>query len=120
LTGLETERRNPCLYQYLARAKLTQCDSISASPARISCYEDALSALEKGRELAPPDRNFLVPLALTYDELGRFIEAEWIFYEAQHWDPKSIYLNEIYKYHLSRWRAPQSAAAAEQAPEQKQ
>jgi len=103
----------------LASAKLTQCDSISASPARISYYEDALSALEKARELAPPDRNVLAPLALTYDELGRFIEAEWIFYEAQHWDPKSIYLNEIYKYHLSRWRAPQPAAAG-QAPEQKQ
>jgi hypothetical protein len=46
-------------------------------------------------------------LALTYDELGRFAEAEWIFYEARHSDPKSIYLNEVYKYHLSRCRTAQ-------------
>jgi hypothetical protein len=56
---------------------------------------------------------------LTYDELGRFAEAEWIFYEARQWDPRSIYLNEIYKYHLSRWQTPQSSTAAEQPPAQK-
>ena len=71
------------------------------------CYEEALTALQKARELSPADRTFLVPLALTYDGLGRYPEAEWIFYEARHWDPRSIYLNEVYKYHLSRWRNPQ-------------
>jgi O-antigen ligase len=120
LRGLETEKRNPFLYQYLASAKLTRCDSLPGAGERASCYEDALSALSKARELAPSDRSFLVPLAATYDALDRFAEAEWIFYEARQWDPRSIYLNEIYKYHLYRWRASQSSPAAEQSPMQKQ
>jgi predicted Zn-dependent protease len=120
LRGLETEKRNPFLYQYLASAKLTRCDSLPDAGERATCYEDALSALSKARELAPSDRTFLVPLAATYDALDRFAEAEWIFYEARRWDPRSIYLNEIYKYHLYRWRASQSSPAAEQSPMQKQ
>ena len=107
LRGLKSEQQNPYLYQYLASAELTQCDSISDLPERRSCYEEAVQALEKARALAPQDRSFLVPLALTYDELGRFAEAEWIFYEAGRWDPRSTYLKEIYRYHLSRWRGAQ-------------
>ena len=118
LRGLETEKQNPFLYHYLASAKLTRCDSLPGAGERASCYEEALSALAKARELAPSDRSFLVPLAATYDALDRFAEAEWIFYEARQWDPRSIYLTEIYKYHLFRWA--QSAAVAEQPPEQKQ
>src|SRR5207237_10615314 len=76
LRGLKTEQRDPYLYQYLASAKLTHCDSISDLQEQPSCYEDALPALEKARALAPQDRNFLVPLALTYDGVARFAEAE--------------------------------------------
>ena len=119
LRGLETEKQNPFLYQYLASAKLTRCDSLPGAGERASCYTDALSALAKARELAPADRSFLVPLAATYDALDRFAEAEWIFYEARQWDPRSIYLNEIYKYHLFRWAA-QPATLAEQPAERKQ
>jgi len=105
--GLETEKQNPFLYQYLASAKLTRCDAMSGD--KQSCYEDALSALQRAHALAPQDRTFQVPLALTYDGLERFAEAEWIFTEARQWDPRSIYLEEIYKYHLSRWRNPEIA-----------
>lgn len=108
--GLETEKQNPFLYQYLASAKLTRCDSAPDTSAKIACYEDALNAFRKARELAPADRTFLVPLALTYDGMGRYAEAEWIYDEARHWDPRSIYLDEIYKYHLWRWKNPASAA----------
>jgi O-antigen ligase len=120
LRGLETEKQNPFLYHYLASAKLTRCDSLPNAGERASCYEDPLAALIKARNLAPADRTFLVPLAATYDALDRFAEAEWIFYEARRWDPKSIYLTEIYKYHLVRWRESQSATASEQPPTQKQ
>jgi O-antigen ligase len=113
LRGLKSEQQNPYLYQYLASAELTQCDSISDLQERRSCYENAVQALEKARSLAPQDRTFLVPLALTYDELGRFAEAEWIFYEAGRWDPRSTYLNEIYRYHLSRWRGAQGSQSTE-------
>jgi hypothetical protein len=50
---------------------------------------------------------------LTYDELARFAEAEWIFYEARRWDPRSIYLDEIYRYHLYRWRTAQLTQSTE-------
>ena len=102
--GLATERQNPFLYQYLASAEFSRCDSIADSNTRIACYDEAIGTLEKARALAPQDRTFLVPLGLAYDEIGRFPEAEWMFYEARHWDPKSIYLGEVYKYHLSRWQ----------------
>lgn len=108
LRGLETERKNPFLYQYLASAEFTRCDSLSESQARLQCYEEPIRALEMARALAPQDRTLLVPLALGYDALGRFAEAEWIFYEALHLDPKSIYLPQVYNYHLSRWRNPQA------------
>jgi len=120
LRGLQTEKRNPFLYQYLASGKLTRCDSIASAGERASCYEDALSSLSKARELAPSDRTFLVPLAATYDALDRFAEAEWIFDEARHWDPRSIYLNELYRYHLSRWESPQPATGSEESQEKKQ
>ncbi|PYK30336.1 MAG: hypothetical protein DME57_07210 [Verrucomicrobia bacterium] len=110
LRGLESEKQNPFLYQYLASAKLTKCDSAADTSGRAACYEDALSALQKARDLSPSDKTFLVPLALTYDNLGRFAEAEWIYDEARYWDPKSIYLNEFYKYHLSRWQNPRPTA----------
>ena len=109
LRGLETEKQNPFLYQYLASAKLTRCDAMTSPADKRACYEDALTALQQAYVLAPADRTFQVPLALTYDGLERFAEAEWIFDEARRWDPKSIYLNEIYKFHLSRWRNPEIA-----------
>jgi O-antigen ligase len=117
--GLETERQNPFLYQYLASAEFSRCDSMSDWHDRVSCYEPATGTLEKARALAPQDRTFLVPLALAYDELGRFPEAEWIFYDARHWDPKSVYLTEVYKYHLSRWQGPRSTAQDKRATKPK-
>ena len=45
LRGLESEKQNPFLYQYLASATLTRCDSLAGSGERASCYESALSAL---------------------------------------------------------------------------
>jgi len=103
--GLTTEKQNPNLYQYLASAQFTHCDATSDPQNRVQCYQAPLDALEKARVLAPEDRAILVQLALAYDAVGRYAEAEWVFYEARKWDPRSIYLNELYKFHLSQWRA---------------
>jgi O-antigen ligase len=102
--GLTSETRNPNLYQYLASAQFARCDEISSSQDRVQCNQAPLSVLEKARALAPEDRVILVQLALAYDAVGRYPEGEWAFYEAQKWDPKSIYLNQIYKFHLSQWQ----------------
>lgn len=117
--GLATEHDNPYLYQYLASAQLTGCYATSDSQPQRSCYEQALGTLQKSRALAPQDRTFLLQLAFTYDALGRFPEAEWMFYEARKWDPKSVYLEEVYKYHLSQWRAAQPISQADRTKENK-
>jgi O-antigen ligase len=102
--GLTSEKENPNLYQYLASALFARCDEISNSQDRVQCSQAPLSALEKARALAPQDRVILVQLALAYDAVGRYPEGEWAFYEAQKWDPRSTYLNQIYKFHLSQWQ----------------
>jgi O-antigen ligase len=119
LRGLATEHKNPYLYQYLSSGEFTQCDSMSDEHARAVCYQNPIAALETARALTPQDRNLLVKLGLAYDVVGRHSEAEWMYYDAKQWDPKSIYLNEIYKYHLSRWMSP-APTAAEQSETQKQ
>ena len=115
LRGLETEQKNPNLYRYFASAKLSKCDSAADDQARTACYDEAIDALTKARQLAPQDRSILLQLALSYDSIGRFTEGEWLFDEARYWDPKSIYLNEVYKYHLSRWRSGPKKAEPDQS-----
>jgi Flp pilus assembly protein TadD len=105
LRGLKTEKRNPNLYQYLASAQFTLCDRISDPQVRAQCYGAPVTALEEARALAPQDRTVLVQLALGYDAAGRYPEAEWAFYDARKCDPRSVYLNDVYKFHLGQWRA---------------
>jgi tetratricopeptide (TPR) repeat protein len=70
----------------------------------MACYEKAIAAFEKARTLAPQDKTFLLPLASSYDSIGRFAEAEWIWDEALRLDPRSTSLNGPYQAHLNRWR----------------
>ena len=72
--------------------------------ARLSFYQGAIMAFEKGRALAPQDKTFAVSLGLAYDELGRFTEGEWMFNEALALDPKSTPTKQIYEAHLEHWR----------------
>ena len=102
--GLATEQKNPNLYHYLGSAEATRCDSIADLHARMTCYEKAIAAFEKARTLAPQDQTFLLPLASTYDTMGRFAEAEWMWEEALRLDPRSTSLNEVYQGHLGRWQ----------------
>jgi tetratricopeptide (TPR) repeat protein len=106
--GLATEQKNPNLYHYLGSAEATRCDSISDSQARTSCYAEAIAAFGKARTLAPQDKTFLLPLASSYDSMGRFAEAEWIWEEALRLDPRSTSLNEVYQGHLGRWQTATS------------
>jgi tetratricopeptide (TPR) repeat protein len=114
--GLATEQANPYLYKYLASAQFTRCDALADFAARVSCYERPIENLNKARRLAPQDTTFTLQLAFTYDLMERFAEAEWMFYEARRWDPRSIYLKEAYDVHLSVWGA---ATANKPAPQPK-
>jgi tetratricopeptide (TPR) repeat protein len=103
LRALSWEQKNPNLYQYLGNARAGLGDTMTDPRARLSFYEAAINAFEKGRMLAPLDRNFAIQLASVYDELGRFAEAEWMFNEALRLDPKSESLRRYYEAHLERW-----------------
>jgi O-antigen ligase len=103
LQGLEREQKNPNLFYYLGRARVFQGD-LHDGPARTSFYLAALDAFASARTLAPRDETFALEIAFTYDRLGRFAEAEWIFGEAFALDPNSRLMRAYYNEHLERWR----------------
>ena len=110
LRGLEIERSNQNLYDYLGRAQILQGNQTSDQQERVNSFEAALATLEKARGLAPRDVNFTVEIALVYDALGRFEEAEWAFDRALDLDPKSYWLKQDYQAHLKRWKGTASAS----------
>jgi len=109
LQGLAREQKNPNLYQYLGSARVEEGDAMTEPQARLSFYQGAIMAFEKGRALAPRDKTFAVSLGLAYDELGRFAEGEWMFNEALALDPKSAPTKQIYEAHLEHWRLGETA-----------
>lgn len=104
LQGLDREQKNPNLYQYLGSGRVEQGDAMIEPMARLSFYQGAITAFEKGRVLVPRDKTFAVSLGLAYDELGRFAEGEWMFNEALALDPRSTPTKQIYEAHLEHWR----------------
>jgi O-antigen ligase len=101
--GLSFEKQNPDLYDYLGHSRVDLADTFKDKTKRPALYLAALKDFERGWALAPMDETFPLELAFTYDELQRFPEAEWMFYEARARDPKSTSLQEYYQGHLIRW-----------------
>jgi O-antigen ligase len=104
LRGLNYDRKNPNLYQYLGSARFDQADRGQAGGAAAQFYQEALAAFEKGRALAPREEAFAIGVADSYDALQRFAEGEWIYEQAVALDPRSESLNALYKAHLKKWR----------------
>lgn len=102
-SGLKTEQKNPNLYGYMGSAYLQQGDARTNLEDRAWFYGEALRRFKTARQLAPLDENFALQLGYTYDKLGRFPEAEWMFYEALRLDPKSVSTKRYYERHLKRW-----------------
>jgi hypothetical protein len=57
------------------------------------------------------DKTFPLELAGTYDTLGRFPEAEWMYSEARALDPKATSTQEAYEAHLKLWKGKPPAPA---------
>jgi O-antigen ligase len=104
MRGLASEHQNPSLYDYLGRARAAQGNLSSDQSRRSALFESAIIPIENARDLAPRDVYFTVELALIYDALGRFQEAENRFQAALQLDPKSARLRQDYEEHLRRWR----------------
>jgi O-antigen ligase len=102
--GLARDPRNPRLYQYLSGGYRVRGEEARDAQSRTESLERALEALHEARKLSPLDSNLLVTIARVYDDLGKYREAEWIFYLALEADPKSVELRKLYRIHLWRWR----------------
>ena len=104
LKALQYETRNPSIYYSLGRARSSGGDAQQIPEAKASFYNAAVPAYFKARELAPLDKTYAIELALTYDALERFPEAEWLYGEARKLDPRSTTLRDYYNAHLDRWK----------------
>jgi Flp pilus assembly protein TadD len=101
--ALAYEQSNPRLYFVLGRAvdALAGKATLEERQARL---EAAIAAFDRARRLDPLDGNHPLDLALLYDDLGRFAEAEWMYGLARERDPRSVSLANMYRAHLRRWQ----------------
>jgi len=104
LKGLQYEKKNPDLYQYLGSAQLDQAAEAKDRATRTGLFEAAIDTFEKGRAVAPSEKAFWMALGQAYDQLGRFQEAEWMLYQARLLDPNFVPLKDVYDEHLRRWQ----------------
>jgi O-antigen ligase len=114
--GLAFEQHDPLLFYYLGLSQSLAADSWSDRAAKGSFYDAALHSFEKARQLAPLDKTYFLELAFTYDALGRFDEAEWMFQAATALDPRATATREYYAAHLKLWQSHGSTPAAPEKP----
>ncbi len=103
LRALEYEKQNPFIYDFLGRGRNSQGFMMRDPRAQASFHRAALEAFWQARDISPHDKVFAIDLGLTYDALGRFAEAEWMYDEALVLDPKSKSTREYYDAHIQRW-----------------
>ncbi len=101
--ALRYERQNPMIFFYLGRALLALRYQAEQGEAATPSAEEVLAAFEQAHRLAPLDGTYALDLALTYDELRRFSEAEWMYGVARTRDPRSQALAQLYEAHLESW-----------------
>ena len=116
LKGLAFEHHNPQLYYSLGRSRFLAAEQQKSNLARDSFYRAALPAYQSARELAPLDETYWLEPGLTFDALGRFSEAEWMFDGARRLDPKSQPIRQYYEAHLKQWTGMKAANTAVSAP----
>ena len=96
--------RDPEPFYYLGRARVLGGSVEKNQDAAASFYRAAVPAFERAVALAPLDETYLIELALTWDALKQFSEAEWRYDQAMALDPLSSSLREYYRAHLDQWK----------------
>lgn len=114
--GIEYEKENPNLFYYLGRARALAGDQAD-SAMRASFYQAALLPYEEARKLVPLDETYALELAFTYDGLGRFSEAEWLYNQALALDPNSTSAKQYYQAHLEQWRTSDITPTKKEQPD---
>jgi O-antigen ligase len=103
-TALHHEQQNPDIFFYLGRAFRALAHQRKQGEERAPLYNAAVAAFEKARALAPLDGTYPLDIASTYDEMGRFPEAEQMYALARAHDPHSIDVANLYETHLEFWQ----------------
>lgn len=116
LQGLEVENKNPNLYEYLGRARLSHAEAMANPQAARSFYRDALEPFQAALALAPNDETFVLDVGFALDGQDRFAEADPFFRRALQLDPNSRYVRKFYEAHLDRWRQEGSKPQAPKPP----
>lgn len=98
--ALRHEQRNPDIFFYLGRALLAISHKSNSPEERARLSQEAVTAFERARFLAPLDGTYPLELAYTYDEMGRFAEAEQMYALARARDPRSSAIAQLYQAHL--------------------
>jgi len=111
--AIAAEPGNPELFYILGRARAVAGDSQLNALMASSFYAAAVEPFERAVALAPLDETYATELALTFDRLERFAEAEWMFERALELDARSTSLREYYQGHLKRWAGAEGAEKTE-------
>ncbi len=110
--ALEFEQRNPDPFFYLGRAIIALANRSEQPIDRTASYEPAATAFEKAQQLAPMDGTYTLSLAFTFDEMGRFADAESIYAIARSQDPNSEAVAQLYKAHRRSWERANAGGAS--------
>ncbi len=106
--AVRRDDRNPLAFFYLGRALAAIGSRQKSEGDRLVFYEKAGASFEQSRRLSPMDVAYPLELARLYDFMGRYEEAEWMFFLARERDPRSENVQARYEYHLNLWRDPAS------------
>lgn len=99
--ALEYEKANPDLFFYLGRASNAAAHQPEQAEQAPALHKQAIAAYQEAQRLAPLDGTYPLDLAFTYDEVGRFPEAEVMYAAARTRDPRSINVQRLYQVHLN-------------------
>ena len=111
--ALVHEKQNPDIYFYLGRALCAVAHKKDRADELAPFYEGALGAFENANRLAPLDGTYPLELASTYDEVGRFAEAEGMYAVARSRDPRSTAISQLYQFHLKSWQKHEKGSASQ-------
>ncbi|MEO5720019.1 MAG: O-antigen ligase family protein [Chthoniobacterales bacterium] len=100
--ALQSERANPYLHFYRGRAFGALALAEGDDGARTRLLERALASFQEAHRLAPLDGNGVLDLALTFDQMGRFEEADAAYALARQRDPHAEAVAQFYQYHLDQ------------------
>ena len=99
--ALERDPKNPDLYRSLGETQFALANLSSHLPEVQNRYlSESVEIYRKALELAPMDRNLVLAVAWSLDDMRRFSESDPLFQRALELDPQSYQVRASYAGHL--------------------